>query len=63
MRLLNCVLFAFAFSLCAFSMPGCSSNTAEVAPRTEDEIEEYKRQAYGAEEESQSEAEAAEQGQ
>lgn len=44
-------------------MSGCSSNTAEVAPRTQDEVEEYKRQAYGAEEESQTEAQEAEAGQ
>ena len=30
---------------------GCSSNEAEVAPRTQSEIEAYKQDAYGAEEE------------
>jgi hypothetical protein len=57
MRLTNSFLFAFAVTLGILSMPGCSSQEAAVAPRTEDEIEEYKKMAYGAEEESQAEAE------
>lgn len=55
MRLTNSFLFALAMTLGALSLPGCSSQEAAVAPRTEDEIEEYKRLAYGAEEESQAE--------
>jgi hypothetical protein len=33
-----------------FSSPGCGSREAEVAPRTEEEIAEYKKEVYAAEE-------------
>ena len=56
MRLTNSFLFAFAMTLGAVSMPGCSSQEASVAPRSETEIEEYKKSVYGAEEESDAEA-------
>lgn len=36
---------------------GCSSNEATVAPRTEEEIAEYKQDVYAAEEEDDAEAE------
>ena len=56
MRLTNLFLFAFAMTLGALSLPGCSSQEATVAPRSESEIEEYKKAVYGAEEESDAEA-------
>ncbi len=58
MRLTNCFLFAFV--ICFASTSGCGTREATVAPRTQDEIEAYKADAYGAEEESQAEAAAAE---
>ena len=45
------VLFVF---LC-ICFAGCSSNAPEVAPRSADEIAEYKKQVYGAEAEQESE--------
>ena len=56
MRITHCLLLTSLFGLGFVSAPGCGgSNEAEVAPRTQAEIEAYKQDAYGAEEEEDSE--------
>ena len=51
MRLQQILLFVFLLSVCLVSAPGCDSNEATVAPRTEEEIAAYKAEVYAAEEE------------
>ena len=61
MRITHCVLLTSLFGLCIVSALGCGgSNEAEVAPRTQAEIEAYKQDAYGAEEEEDAEAQEGE---
>ena len=56
MRAFLCSLSLVVGSLSLLALPGCGgSKEAAVAPRTADEIEAYKAEVYGAEEESQSE--------
>ena len=51
MRITLSILLASLMGFCFLSATGCSSDKAEVAPRTQSEIEAYKQDAYGAEEE------------
>ena len=51
MRLQHLLLCALLLTLCMVSAPGCGSNEASVAPRSEDEIAAYKAEVYAAEEE------------
>jgi hypothetical protein len=56
MRALLSSLSLVAFSLSLLALPGCGGRQeAVVAPRTADEVEAYKAEVYGAEEESQAE--------
>jgi len=51
MRLSHLYLFVFLLGLGLVSTPGCSSDEATVAPRTQDEIAAYEADVYAAEEE------------
>jgi hypothetical protein len=52
MRFPHYLLSLFLLGLCLNATTGCGgSGQPEVAPRTQSEIEAYKEQAYGAEEE------------
>ena len=59
MRFLGTVL-SLSFVFGGFLVfPGCAEPQPEVAPATVDEIEEYKKQVYGAEQEAEAEEAAA----
>ncbi|MEM6777623.1 MAG: hypothetical protein AAF670_08190 [Planctomycetota bacterium] len=51
MRLHHSLMSAFLVGLGLFSVVGCGSGEATVAPRSEDEIAAYKADVYAAEEE------------
>jgi hypothetical protein len=59
MRLSYLFGFAFLFAFVMLVTPGCGggSGEPEVAPRTAEEVEAFKAEVYGAEEEMDAEAE------